>query len=354
MSYKDGRKFLRFYNRENYETEIPESDQTKKLAKPLAELDYDKNTPLIDLVSPENIKIGSKSFSEILNSRQSRRKFTEHPLTLEQLSFLLWATQGVRKEVKFGIFRTVPSAGARSPFETYLYINHVEGLNSGIYRYISLQHKLLFIKDVPNGMELFSDLAYNQKFVGNSAVIFFWIAVPYRTEWRYTSLAHKFIAIDVGIVCENLYLACEAANLGTVTVGYYEQEKLDEVLGFDGEEAFTILLAPVGNVKRRMALDEFLLHQKEPVDITKLQHYLGSYYIPNGPQLKLIVRNNQFVLSDDHLEETLTPHNATEFIGGDLIRAVRFVLNTENQMEKAIVLVGAISDKDIMEFQFKS
>ncbi len=110
MSYKDGRKFLRFYNRENYETEITDSDQTKKLAKPPAELDYDKNISLIDLVSPEDIKIGSKSFTEVLNGRKSHRKFTERPLTLEQLSFLLWATQGVKKEVKFGVFRTVPSA----------------------------------------------------------------------------------------------------------------------------------------------------------------------------------------------------------------------------------------------------
>jgi len=104
-------------------------------------------------------------------------------------------------------------------------------------------------------------------------------------------------------------------------------------------------------------VSEFVLWDRKVdpnVKIKKKLHYLDSYYIPNGPQLKLIVRNNQFVLSDDHLEETLTPHNATEFIGGDLIRAVRFVLNEENRVEKAIVLVGAISDQDIMEFQYKS
>ena len=147
--------------------------------------------------------------------------------------------------------RTVPSSGARNPFETYLVINRVEGLNPGLYRYISLKHKLLFIKKIEDSERKFGELSYNQMFVGKGAVIFCWVAVPYRTEWRYTILAHKFIAIDIGLVCENLYLACEAIGLGTVAIGYYEQSKMDKLFDLDGKDEFVILIAPVGRIPKR-------------------------------------------------------------------------------------------------------
>ena len=144
------------------------------------------------------------------------------------------------------MLRTVPSAGAKSPFETYLVINRVDGIDPGLYRYISFSHKLLFVKKIKDAERKIGELAYDQMFVGKGAVIFCWVAIPYRTEWRYTILAHKFIAVDLGHVCENLYLACEAINLGTVAIGYYEQKKFDELLGLDGEEELVVLIAPVG------------------------------------------------------------------------------------------------------------
>ncbi len=144
------------------------------------------------------------------------------------------------------VMRTVPSAGAKSPFETYLIINRVNGVEPGLYRYISFNHKLLFIKSIEKAKRKISKLTYNQIFVGKGAVIFCWVAIPYRTEWRYTILAHKFIAVDLGHVSENLYLACEAIDLGTVAIGYYEQKKFDDLLELDGEDEFVVLVAPVG------------------------------------------------------------------------------------------------------------
>ncbi|TET00348.1 MAG: SagB/ThcOx family dehydrogenase [Promethearchaeota archaeon] len=111
---------------------------------------------------------------------------------------------------------------------------------------ISFNHKLLFIKSIEDSERKISELTYDQKFVGKGAVIFCWVAIPYRTEWRYTILAHKFIAVDLGHVSENLYLACEAIDLGTVAIGYYEQKKFDELLEIDGKDEFVVLVAPVG------------------------------------------------------------------------------------------------------------
>ena len=95
-----------------------------------------------------------------------------------------------------------------------------------------------------------SEAALDQEFTGNSAVTFIWTAVPYRMEWRYDIAAHKVIAIDAGHVCQNLYTACEAIHAGTCAVAAYNQNLMDNLLGIDGTEEFTIYLAPVGKVKR--------------------------------------------------------------------------------------------------------
>ena len=83
----------------------------------------------------------------------------------------------------------------------------------------------------------------------NSAVVFIWTAIPYRTEWRYTILSPKIIAQDSGHLCQNLYLACEAIGAGTCAIGAYDQGKMDPILGVDGSEELAIYVATVGKVK---------------------------------------------------------------------------------------------------------
>ena len=245
---ESNRRFLHFFDKDEYEKVVPESDEKKDRPFPLFQKSYDEKKPLIDLIPPEKFEIGKKSFLDVINRRISRRNYTEEMLSLEELSFLLWCTQGVKKTFKdkAGVLRTVPSAGAKSPFETYLIINRVEGVEPGVYRYISFSHKLLFVKSIEDAERKIGELTYDQMFVGRGAVVFCWIAIPYRTEWRYTILAHKFIAIDLGHVSENLYLACEAIDLGTVAIGYYEQKKFDAFLELDGKDEFVVLVAPVG------------------------------------------------------------------------------------------------------------
>jgi SagB-type dehydrogenase family enzyme len=349
MEIKSGRNFLRFFDQEEYEKNVPESDQAKKILSPPMELPYPSNAELIDLVPVEELKTTQITFLSIVNSRVSRRKYLDEPLSIEELSYLLWCTQGVKRQIKLGAFRTVPSAGARGPLETYLYIRRVDGLSPGIYRYISLQHKLLFIKRVENAEETFTHLAYEQEFVAKGAVLFIWVAVPYRTEWRYTTLSHKFIAIDLGIVCENLYLACESRKLGTVAIGYYEQGKLDKLLGLDSDNVFSVLIAPVGKFAEQSDIRKFFETQKSNVSLETMKHYIGTYHIPNGPQVEVILEMEQLVISSDIFTEPLTPHSNTEFIGGEVIRAVRFISDKNGVVQKMVVLPGIISDKDLIE-----
>jgi SagB-type dehydrogenase family enzyme len=88
-----------------------------------------------------------------------------------------------------------------------------------------------------------------EQYVFESAVVFIWSAIPYRAEWRYGPLAHKMIAQDSGHLCQNLYLACGSIGLGTCAIGAYNQQIMDDVLGLDGTDEFTIYAATVGKIK---------------------------------------------------------------------------------------------------------
>jgi SagB-type dehydrogenase family enzyme len=229
-----------------------ETDQMKGLPVPPIQKPYSKDAELVDLVDPEQFSLGNMPLIEAIRKRRSRRNFTQESLTLEELSFLLWATQGVEKLIHDGLvtIRTVPSGGAMHPFETYLLVNRVNGVDPSLYRYLALNHKLLKLKH--EGADLssrISEAANSQNFVGESAVVFIWAVRPYRTEYRYGEDSLKDILISVGHICQNLYLACESIGTGTCAIVAYHQALLDSFVGVDGEDEITLYLAPVGRVK---------------------------------------------------------------------------------------------------------
>jgi SagB-type dehydrogenase family enzyme len=224
----------------------------KGLPVPPIQKPYPKDAELVDLVNPEQFSLGKMPLIEAIRNRRSRRNFTQESLTLEELSFLLWATQGVEKLIHNGLvtIRTVPSGGAMHPFETYLLINRVNGVSPGLYRYLALNHKLLKLRsdgvDMPSRI---NEAANGQNFIGESAVVFVWTVRPYRTEYRYGEDSLKDILISVGHICQNLYLACESIGAGTNAIVAYNQKLLDSFVGVDGEDEIALYLAPVGRVK---------------------------------------------------------------------------------------------------------
>ena len=226
------------------------TDMTRQVAQPLSQKPVPEDVTLIDLVSPKDLTSGSTPLIETIRKRKSRRKFSADPLTLEELSFLLWSTQGVREPDKPENLsrRTVPSAGGRHPFETYLVVNKVSGIEAGIYRYLPLEHKIYLHKKDPALPSSVSEASRGQVFVGQGAVVFIWTTIPYRAEWRFSLVAHKMIAIDVGHVCQNLYLSAESIGAGCCAIAAYDQEKMDELLGVDGYDEFAIYAAPVGKI----------------------------------------------------------------------------------------------------------
>jgi SagB-type dehydrogenase family enzyme len=232
------------------EIDFSRTDQSLGIKPPPIEKPHDPDKKHIDLIRVEDWEKRIKlDLVLAIKNRESHRSFSDENLTLEELSFLLWATQGIKQVLKPATaFRVVPSAGCRHALETYLLINKVEGLDPGVYRYLPLEQQLLFEFTVENLAKEVSAATLNQSFIGKAPIVFVWTAVPYRMEWRYDLAAHKVIALDAGHVCQNLYLAAEAIGAGTCAIAAYDQNLMDSLLRIDGEDEFTIYLAPVGKV----------------------------------------------------------------------------------------------------------
>jgi len=225
------------------------SDQQKRMPYPPLEEPPPLDAPQFDLPDPEASMLGEMPVREVIRRRQSHRDFRAEPLTLEELAYLCWATQGVRAVAASGaaLLRTVPSGGSRHPFETYLAVRNVASLTPGLYRYLSLSHRLCLLRPGDLTAEAVA-ACRGQRMVALCAVLFVWAAVPYRTEWRYPLVAAKLIAQDSGHVCAHLYLACESIGAGCCAVGAYDQAKMDAFIGLDGERMFCVYAAPVGKV----------------------------------------------------------------------------------------------------------
>jgi len=226
-----------------------DSDQRRGVAPPPLEKAHPEGAQRVPLIPSAESTLGAMPLVEAIGGRRSRRAFSDEALTLAELSYLLWATQGIREihPNRVHAFRTVPSGGCRHPFETYLFVERLEGVSAGLWRYSAVEHALVRVRaEFPPGSPSLSETCYGQSWIDRAAVTFVWAAIPYRTEWRYGPDSLKDILLSCGHVCQNLYLACESIGLGTCAVVAYDQSALDALLGADGVEEMALYVAPVG------------------------------------------------------------------------------------------------------------
>lgn len=250
--YERERKFLKsnFTDFKDIKT-----DKMKGLPQPETVKSYGPNSRIINLPAVQQDIIKNHSIYKCINERRSTRFYSEEAISLKELSYLLWSTQGITGTNKAGLtLRTVPCSGATHSFETYLFIMNVAGIEKGVYRYLPVEHKLLFMFDVTDLDKKVDEITLDQPFVPNfvrkAAVTFAWSTTPYRAEWKFDISAHKKILIDVGHVCQNLYLAGESVEVGVCAIGIYDQSSIDNLLQLDGDEEFIIYLAAAGKKKK--------------------------------------------------------------------------------------------------------
>jgi len=204
--------------------------------------------PSIALPDPQQgAALGETSLRAVIEARHSLREYAEAPLSLEELGYLLWATQGITRVVPDrATFRTVPSAGARHAFETIVVANRVDGLDPAAYQYRASDHQLIQLDASPQLAERLTKACLGQPFVATSAVTFAWAAIWERMAWRYGERSARYLFVDAGHVCQNLYLAAESIGCGACAIGAFDDEITSTVLGLDGIERFVVYLATVG------------------------------------------------------------------------------------------------------------
>ena len=226
---------------------IGKSDQQKGLPGPPLELLPDPDARIIDLPRPESLVVPPTDLRAAIERRRSVRSYLREPIAPEELSFLLWCTQGVQQvHGTRATFRTVPSAGARHAFETYLLVNDVAGLERGLYRFLALSHRLQVVDTDPEIPHRVTAACFDQQFVLRCGAAFLWTAVPYRMTWRYGERGYRDLHLDAGHVCQNLYLAAEAVDCGVCAIAAFDDDALNGILGINGSDQFVIYCAAVG------------------------------------------------------------------------------------------------------------
>lgn len=216
---------------------------------PLPEKSVAAGTKIIPLAEPELFPDIEVNFLELVELRTSVRQYSKVPVTYKELSYLLWCTQGVKMGLPdCASKRNVPSAGARHPFETYLYIQNVEGLSPGLYRYLAFEHALLPMKTEAEAGEVFCSAFRPRNMIDSNAVTFVWSAVIERMTYRFGARAYRYVFLDAGHVCQNLYLAAQTVKIGVCGIGEFYEDKLHPILGIDGKKEFAVYAASVGKL----------------------------------------------------------------------------------------------------------
>jgi SagB-type dehydrogenase family enzyme len=238
-----GREFMLKSQRKYHIPAIPkEGDYIPPLELPIP-----PDASLIQLPDPMQVEISPMDVRTAILERVTRRKYSGESISLAELSFLLWATQGVKSVTsRPTTLRTVPSAGARHAFETFLLVNNVEGLEPGLYRFAAIEHALIRL-DAPSDIhEQIVGACANQNHVHTSAVTFIWVAILERMKNRYGERGYRYLHLDAGHICQNLYLAAEVIRCGVCAVCAFDDDAMNASLGLDGADQFAVYLGTLG------------------------------------------------------------------------------------------------------------
>lgn len=240
---QNGRKMLKPNWRK---FDFTQSDGYKGI-KPLpAQKPFLPDNKFVELIPFGKTSCGNEPLPKVIMNRNSTRKYSKDSLSLEELSYLLWTTQGLKEcDEEWGSYKkVVPSAGMLHCIETYLFIDRVEGIEKGLYRYLPKEQRIIEISEFDNLNERLNKAMNNQLF--GAAAVFLWTAMPSKIEYGYMEVAHKMIALEAGHVCQNLYLAAESINCGCCAIAAYYQDEIDSLLEIDGEKEFVIYIGTVG------------------------------------------------------------------------------------------------------------
>ena len=187
---------------------------------------------------PEPSRTTGVSVESALRERRSVREFKDQVLSLEELSQLLWAAQGVTAPDGG---RTAPSAGATYPLEVYAVVGRVTGLEAGVYRYVPERHRVALVAEGDRRRAL-ARASLDQDWMARAPVCLALAAVEGRTARRYRKRAALYVHFEAGCASENAALQGGALGLGTCVVGAFADDIVAKLLGLGrGEQPLALM-----------------------------------------------------------------------------------------------------------------
>ena len=203
--------------------------------------------PRIPLPEPAVAPPGSEQqdLFRVLGRRRSLRGYGQPPLTLGELSALLWAAAGVTALQHGFAFRTAPSAGGLFPIEHYVAAHRVEGLEPGVYHYAVLERALERVVAGDVRLQL-ARAALDQRIAADADAVFVWTAVLQRSRWKYGQRFVRYVLLDAGHIAENVALAAVALGLGTCQIAAFFDDEAAALLGVDPDEEPVVYMTTAG------------------------------------------------------------------------------------------------------------
>jgi len=200
--------------------------------------------PGITFALPAPDTEGGIPLGRALSLRRSIRSYDDEPLTVFELSQILWSGQGVTNERGF---RTAPSAGATFPLDLYVVVNNVEGLANGLFQYLHNSHELKMISPTID-VEALSRACLGQRMINDAGAVVVFGAIFERTTRRYGERGVRYVHNEVGHASQNIHLMAASLNLGTVVIGAFRDEDVERLLDL-GENVRVLYLMPVGKIR---------------------------------------------------------------------------------------------------------
>ena len=215
-----------------------------------ARLDIAPSQPYKQYADAEKVTLPTdwdmdRELRQTLQYRRSCRRFGESPLSMKDISMLLWASQGITGRAGNFFLRAAPSAGALYPVETYLSVQNVETIDGGLFHFQPAEFSLDKLSGDFFGNKI-AEAALGQSFLGKAGAVFIWSAIFRKNFSKYGHRGMRYILMDAGHICQNMLLAAEALGLGACPVAAFYDDELNALLGLDGTEESVIYMAAVG------------------------------------------------------------------------------------------------------------
>ncbi|MDP1852586.1 MAG: SagB/ThcOx family dehydrogenase [Candidatus Omnitrophota bacterium] len=224
--------------------------------------DQERSSPLATYRKPELYKLYPQakkislppadfngiSLEETIKKRRSKRQddvFSDKPVSLKELSQLLFSASGITGSNRGLELRASPSAGALYPIEIYLMANNVLGLDEGVYHYSVSGHNLELLK-AGDFRDRIAHAVMNQPGVKESAVVFIFSAIPGRTTSKYDLRGWRYVYMEVGYVSENIYLEATSLGLSTTAMSAFYDDELNNLLDLNGKDEMALHVQILG------------------------------------------------------------------------------------------------------------